>query len=94
LPTTGLAPPDTGCWQLSQERRRIAQELHASVVQYHAALKRNLSYLVRPMWQSDDRAELLAQSLELLDHFPVVPLKSATTARNIFRQLEQDPKLR
>jgi len=78
----------------AKEQRRVAQELHVSVVQYHAALKRNLSYLIRPMWRSEDRAELLTQSFELFGHFPIVPLKCATTARNNFRQLEQDPKLR
>ena len=78
----------------AKEQRRIAQQMHASMVQYHATLKRNLSYLVRPIWQIDDRAELLSQSVELLEHFPVVPLRSADTARNIFQQLEQNPKLR
>ena len=64
------------------------------MVQYFAAVKRNLSQLVRPIWQIADRAELLAQSAYLLEHFPVVPLKSVTTARVVFQQVEQNPKLR
>ena len=78
----------------AEEQRRIAQELHASIVQYHAALKTSLRCLVRPIWQSQDRAELLAQAVTLLEHFPVVPLKGPTTARNIFQQLGRDPRLR
>jgi len=41
----------------AKEQHRIAQELHASIVQYHAILKSILSCLVRPIWQSEDRAE-------------------------------------
>ena len=37
-------------------------------------------------------AELLAQAVTLLEHFPVVPLKGATIGRNIFQHLEQNPK--
>jgi hypothetical protein len=36
----------------------------------------------------------LAQAVRLLEHFPVVPLQGATTVRNIFRQLQQNPKVR
>lgn len=78
----------------AEEQRRIAQELRASIVQYHAALRASLNCLARPIWQSQDRAELLAQAVTLLEHFPVVPLKSATMARNIFQALEQNPRLR
>jgi hypothetical protein len=77
-----------------KRQQRMVNELHASVIRYHAALKTNLSRLVRPIWQPVDRAELLAQSVELLEHFPVIPLRSTITARNIFQQIEQDPKLR
>jgi hypothetical protein len=76
------------------EHTRIVNEMHASTVKYQAALKRSLSQLVRPIWQSADRASLLAQSSELLKHFPVVPLESTRTARRLFREIEQDPKLR
>jgi hypothetical protein len=58
--------------------------LHASIIRYHEALKTNLSRLVCLIWQQADRAELLAQSVELLEHFPVIPLRSTITARNIF----------
>ncbi len=77
-----------------QIRSRIANEMHASSVKYHTALKQSLSQLVRPIWQSGDRASVLAQSSELLKHFPVVPLESMLTARKLFREIEQDPKLR
>ena len=78
----------------AEEQRRIARELRASIVQYHAALRTSLNCLARPIWQSQDRAELLAEAVTLLEHFPVVPLKSAAMARNIFQQLEQNPRLR
>jgi hypothetical protein len=77
-----------------KERTRIANEMHASTVKYHAALKRSLSQLVRPIWQPADRASLQAQSAELLKRFPVVPLESMLTARRLFQRIEQDPKLR
>ena len=84
--------------QLLHSRKKlhthIADEMHASTVEYHAALKQSLSQLVRPIWQSADRDSLLAQSSELLKHFPVVPLESMLTARRLFREIEQDPKLR
>jgi hypothetical protein len=51
-------------------------------------------FLVRPIWQIQDRAELLAQAITLLEHFPVVPLKAATTVRNIFQHLKRNPKVR
>jgi hypothetical protein len=78
----------------AKEQRRIAHELHASIVQYQAALKTSLTCLVRPIWQIQDRAELLAQAVTLLEHFPVVPLKGASTVRNIFQHLKQNPKVR
>lgn len=73
---------------------RIANEMHASTVKYHATLKQSLSQLVRPIWQSADRASLLAQSSELLKHFPVVPPEGMLTARRLFREIEQNPELR
>jgi hypothetical protein len=78
----------------AKEQRRIARELRAAIGQYHSALKINLRNLVRPIWKAEDRAEVLSQSLELLEHFPVVRLQSTTTARKILQQLEQNPKLR
>lgn len=78
----------------AKEQRRIAQELQASIVRYHTTLKNSLRCLVRPIWQAQDRAELLTQAVTLLEHFPVVPLKGATTVRNIFQHFEQNPKAR
>ena len=78
----------------AKEQRQTAQELHTSLVRYHATLKRNLSWLVRPIWQAEDRPEMLARSVALLDYFPVVSFDSVTAARTTFQQLLQNPKLR
>lgn len=51
-----------------QEQRRIARDLHDSVNQYHAALKMNLLRLRRNNLESAKRNELLAQSIQMLDH--------------------------
>jgi signal transduction histidine kinase len=50
-----------------EEQRRIARDLHDSINQYHVALKMNLLRLRRNGTESK-RAELLAQSIQLLDH--------------------------
>jgi hypothetical protein len=68
--------------------------LDASIDQYHATLKATLRILVRPIWQSADRVELLSQSAQLLEQLPVVSLKSANTIRDLCRQFDRDPKLR
>ena len=51
-----------------EEQRRLARDLHDSVNQYHAALKMNLLKLRRNGLDQAKRGELLAQSIELLDH--------------------------
>jgi PAS domain S-box-containing protein len=51
-----------------EEQRRIARDLHDSINQYHAAVKMNLLKLRRNGIDQARRAELLAQSIELLDH--------------------------
>lgn len=77
-----------------KEQRRAARELHEAIVRYHTALKRNLSFLVRPIWQlGEDRMQLLEHSVELLELFPIVTLSSPTTKRNVFQQLGEDSKL-
>lgn len=50
-----------------EEQRRIARDLHDSINQYHAALKMNLLKLRRNNMEQSKRADLLAQSIELLD---------------------------
>lgn len=77
-----------------KEQRRVAQELHQSIVRYHSALKRTLNLLIRPIWQIEDRAALLGQSAELLQHFPVIRFDSPVTVRALFQEFEHDPKLR
>jgi PAS fold len=78
----------------AKEQRRIVRELHTSISGYHTALKNSLRCLVRPISQPADRADLLAQSVKVLEHFPVVSLKNAATTRLIFQQVEQSPKVR
>ncbi|HVO60168.1 MAG TPA: PAS domain-containing protein [Terriglobales bacterium] len=51
-----------------EEQRRFARDLHDSINQYHAALKMNLLKLRRNGLDQAARGELLAQSIELLDH--------------------------
>jgi PAS domain S-box-containing protein len=50
-----------------EEQRRIARDLHDSINQYHAALKMNLLKLRKNSIEQAKRAQLLAQSIELLD---------------------------
>jgi signal transduction histidine kinase len=52
----------------ANDQRRIARELHASTNQWRTALKMNLGRLRRPHLGSDEKAELLAQSVSLLEH--------------------------
>jgi PAS domain S-box-containing protein len=49
------------------EQRRIARELHDSLGQYHVRLKLSLDILKQNTLDSDDQAELLAESTQLLD---------------------------
>jgi PAS domain S-box-containing protein len=51
-----------------EEQRRVARDLHDSINQYHVALKMNLLRLRRNGAESAKPTELLAQSIELLDH--------------------------
>ncbi len=51
-----------------KEQRRIARHLHDSINQYHAALKMNLLKLRRVGLETAKQQELLAQSIELVDH--------------------------
>lgn len=78
----------------TKEQSRVLKQLHTSTVQYHAALKRNLQLLVRPILQVSDRSESLARSAELLERFPVVSLTSADTTEQIWRQLDEDSRVR
>jgi hypothetical protein len=82
-------------WQTrAKEQRRIADELNASITQYHATLKKTLSYLVSSLWQSEDRGALLEQAVDLLEHFPIISINNFATATAIFREIEGSPKLR
>src|SRR5205807_9278814 len=47
------------------EQRRVARELHDSVNQNHAALKKNLGLLSRPRCKPADRESLLARAVDL-----------------------------
>lgn len=78
----------------TNEQSRVLKQLHTSTVQYHAALKKNLQLLVRPILQVSDRSESLARSAELLERFPVVSLTSADTTEQIWRQFDQDTRVR
>lgn len=49
------------------EQRRIARELHDSLGQYHVRLKLSLDILSRNELDPDDKAELLAECMQLLD---------------------------
>jgi len=49
------------------EQRRIARELHDSLGQYYVRLKMNLDVLSRTELEPDDKAELFAQSMQVLD---------------------------
>jgi hypothetical protein len=78
----------------AKEQRRMADELNASITQYHATVKKTLSYLVRSLWQSEDRGALLEQAVDLLEHFPIISINNFATAAAIFREIEGSPKLR
>jgi hypothetical protein len=78
----------------AKEQRRMADELNASITQYYATLKKNLSYLVRSLWQWEDRGTLLEQAIELVEHFPIISINNFATAAAIFREIEGLPKLR
>ena len=78
----------------TKQQSRVLKQLHTSTVQYHAALKKNLQLLARPILQVSDRSKSLARSVELLDRFPVVSLTSADTTEQIWRRFEEDTKVR
>ena len=75
----------------AKERHRIAHELHASIVQYQAALKTSLRCLVRPIWQTQDRGAA-GTGRHVAGAFPGCSTQRRDHRRNIFQHLEQNPK--
>jgi hypothetical protein len=78
----------------TKEQSRVLKQLHTSTLQHHAALKKNLQLLVRPILQVSDRSESLARSAQLLERFPVVSLTSADTTEQIWRRFDEDARVR
>jgi hypothetical protein len=76
-----------------EEQRRIAKELRRAIEQYHATLKNHLRDLIEPISNSQDKSELLMQSIERLDHFPVISFSKGPSS-GIFQQIERSPKIR
>ncbi|MFB3916491.1 MAG: PAS domain-containing protein [Terriglobales bacterium] len=77
-----------------RQQARFIRELHDSVTQYHAALKATLSQLVHPICQGGGQRRSPGQPLELLDHFPVVSLRSPGISSRIFLGMKSNVKMK